>query len=208
MPNSTKNRILSASIRLFNEYGIDAVRLQQIAEEIGISVGNLAYHFKTKDAIVESVYEQVFDDFNHIVRQYLQNPQLSAFDQQLGLYYQFFQQNQFYLAEFFKQGLEQTPSQLAWKRAVNKMLIQLRSWLDFHVRRDVLLPEQTPGQYDQLAEMLLTNLIFLPVSNTMRGRLCDEITYKQTIWNYLRPYLTQAGIAEFEEVVLPIINFD
>ncbi|WP_332369331.1 TetR/AcrR family transcriptional regulator [Spirosoma telluris] len=74
MPGSTKGRILNASVRLFNEYGVDAVRLQQIAEEIGISVGNLAYHFKTKDAIIESVYEQVLDEFAHIFRQYLQAP--------------------------------------------------------------------------------------------------------------------------------------
>ncbi|AQG78932.1 TetR/AcrR family transcriptional regulator [Spirosoma montaniterrae] len=207
MSVSTKQRILSASIRLFNEYGVDAVRLQQIAEEIGISVGNLAYHFKTKDAIVESVYEQVLDEFAHIFRQYLQSPQLSAFDQQLSLYYQFFRQNQFYLAEFFKQSLEQTPSQQVWQRAVNKMLIQLRSWLDFQIKRGVLRAEENSGQYDQLAETLWTSLIFLPVSNTMRGRLCNETVYKQTIWNYLKPYLTTEGVAEFDDVVAPLINY-
>lgn len=207
MSTSTKQRILSASIRLFNEYGVDAVRLQQIAEDIGISVGNLAYHFKTKDDIIESVYEQVLDEFSHIFRQYLQAPQLSDFDQQLGLYYHFFRQNQFYLAEFFKQGHAPTPTQQSWQRAVNKMLIQLRSWLDFHVRRGVLLPEQTAGQYDQLAETIWTSLIFLPVSNTMRGRVCAETAYKQSIWTYLKPFLTPEGVREFDEVVFPSINY-
>lgn len=206
MPISTKQRIVDASVRLFNEYGIDAVRLQQIAEEIGISVGNLAYHFKTKDAIIESVYEQVIDEFTHIFRQYLQAPELAAFDQQLSLYYQFFRRYQFYLAEFFKNNREQTQQQIAWQRAVGKMLIQLRSWLDFHVQRNVLRPETTKGQYDQLAQAVWMTLVFLPVSCTMRGRPCDELAYKQATWEHLMPYFTEEGIAEFTNAVQPLID--
>ncbi|WP_375448050.1 TetR/AcrR family transcriptional regulator [uncultured Fibrella sp.] len=205
MPVSTKERILNASVRLFNEYGVDAVRLQQIAEEIGISVGNLAYHFKTKDAIIESVYEQVLDEFAHIFRQYLQAPELVAFDQQLSLYYQFFQNYQFYLAEFFKTTPEQMEQQLQWQRAVNKMLIQLRSWLNFHVQRNRLQPESSPGQYDQLAQSLWMTLVFSPAFASMRGQTTTERSYKQAIWEQLRPYFTEEGTAEFEALVLPMI---
>ncbi|SOD93080.1 TetR/AcrR family transcriptional regulator [Spirosoma fluviale] len=205
MTLSTKERILNASVRLFNEYGVDAVRLQQIAEEIGISVGNLAYHFKTKDAIIESVYEQVLDEFAHIFRQYLQAPELAAFDQQISLYYQFFRNYQFYLAEFFKTNSEQTTQQIQWQRAVNKMLMQLRSWLDFHVQRRVIRPETSRGQYDQLAQSLWMTLVFLPVFSAMRGNAVDERLYKQSVWEHLKPYLTEEGIYEFETLVLPTL---
>lgn len=205
MPVSTKERILNASVRLFNEYGIDAVRLQQIAEEIGISVGNLAYHFKTKDAIVESVYEQVLDQFAHIFRQYLPSPELVAFDQQISLYFQFFQQYQFYLAGFFKTSTEQTDHQLQWQRAVNKMLMQLRSWLDFHIQRQVLRPETVQGQYDQLAQSLWMTLVFFPASDAMRGQAITERAYKQAIWRHLKPFFTEEGVAEFDMLVLPTL---
>ncbi|MFD2935161.1 TetR family transcriptional regulator [Spirosoma flavum] len=205
MPVLTKQRILNASVRLFNKYGIDAVRLQQIAEEIGISVGNLAYHFKTKDAIIESVYEQVLDEFTHIFRQYLQAPELSAFDQQISLYYQFFQNYQFYLAEFFKTNLQQTEQQIQWQRAVNKMLVQLRSWLDFHVQRNIFRPETTRGQYDQVAQSLWMSLVFLPVFYAMRGQLTDERAYKQAVWEHLKPYLTEEGVSEFDLLIMPIL---
>ncbi|MCX6217344.1 TetR/AcrR family transcriptional regulator [Spirosoma sp.] len=205
MPLSTKERILNASVRLFNEHGVDAVRLQQIAEEIGISVGNLAYHFKTKDAIIESVYEQVLDEFAHIFRQYLQAPELAAFDQQISLYYQFFRSYQFYLAEFFKTNTEQTAQQIQWQRAVNKMLMQLRSWLDFHVQRHIIRPETSRGQYDQLAQSLWMTLVFLPVSAAMRGNAVDERLYKQSVWEHLKPYLTEEGVDEFETLVLPTL---
>ena len=41
----TKQKILDTSLELFNKNGISNVRLQQIADETGISLGNLAYHF-------------------------------------------------------------------------------------------------------------------------------------------------------------------
>ena len=43
-PVSTKQRILSAAVLLFNRHGMDAVRLQQIAEECGMSVGLSLIH--------------------------------------------------------------------------------------------------------------------------------------------------------------------
>ncbi len=50
----TKDRILIASLRLFNENGYDTVTTARIAEEVGISEGNLWYHFRTKKDLVQA----------------------------------------------------------------------------------------------------------------------------------------------------------
>jgi AcrR family transcriptional regulator len=50
---STRNRILDAGLMLFNADGVVKVSINRIAAEIGISPGNLYYHFKTKEQIVE-----------------------------------------------------------------------------------------------------------------------------------------------------------
>ncbi|MEX0837992.1 MAG: TetR/AcrR family transcriptional regulator [Parvibaculum sp.] len=50
----TKDRILTASLRLFNENGYDAVTTARISEEVGISEGNLWYHFRTKRDLVRA----------------------------------------------------------------------------------------------------------------------------------------------------------
>jgi AcrR family transcriptional regulator len=54
--SSTRDRILETSLRLFNEEGLAAVSAHRIAAELGISPGNLHYHFKTKQAIVERLF--------------------------------------------------------------------------------------------------------------------------------------------------------
>ena len=202
---STKQRILDASVRLFNEYGVDAVRLQQIAEDIGISVGNLAYHVKTKDALVDMVHEQVIDEFSYIFRQYLHSPALANFDRQLSLYYQFFRANQFYVAEFFKTGTGSSAHSSAWQQAVNKMLLQLRSWLLFHQQRQALRADITTSHLEQLAQSLGMLLIFHPILCTMRGLTLTENAYKQAIWEHIKPSFTDEGLTEYQADVLPLL---
>lgn len=54
MALKTKDKILIASLRLFNEYGYSAVTTARISGEVGISEGNLWYHFRTKRDLVQA----------------------------------------------------------------------------------------------------------------------------------------------------------
>lgn len=57
----TRGRILEAALRLFNENGTAAVSTNHIAEALGISPGNLYYHFNNKEEIIRALFEQLFD---------------------------------------------------------------------------------------------------------------------------------------------------
>ncbi len=56
---STKKRILSAALQLFNTSNTQAATTNHIAAALGISPGNLHYHFKNREAIVLALYEQM-----------------------------------------------------------------------------------------------------------------------------------------------------
>lgn len=55
---NTRERILQASLALFNAQGLAAVSTHRIAAELEISPGNLHYHFKTKQLIVERLFRR------------------------------------------------------------------------------------------------------------------------------------------------------
>ena len=57
---NTRDRILDTALRLFNQSGTAAVSTNHIADALGISPGNLYYHFRNKEAIIRALFEQQF----------------------------------------------------------------------------------------------------------------------------------------------------
>jgi AcrR family transcriptional regulator len=56
--SNTRERILQSSLALFNALGLAAVSTHRIAAELEISPGNLHYHFKAKQLIVERLFRR------------------------------------------------------------------------------------------------------------------------------------------------------
>ena len=71
MARDTRHRILVASLLLFNEHGVPRTTINDIADEIDISPGNLHYHFRRKEDIVDALTAE----FQADARKVLQPPE-------------------------------------------------------------------------------------------------------------------------------------
>ena len=62
----TKNNILQKAIELFNESGTASISMNALSEAVGMSAGNLQYHYRNKEEVIRSILEVMFKEFDVI----------------------------------------------------------------------------------------------------------------------------------------------
>jgi AcrR family transcriptional regulator len=201
----TKTRIINESETLFFEQGIANIRLQQIADAAGISVGNLAYHFKNKDAIVTAVYENLFAELSTILSQYIVYQQLSGFNKQFSALYEFYHKNKFTFNNQWEIQRNYPDIQQEWLAAMNKILIQLKKRIEYNIENGFFKPEPWKGMYDNLTQTLLMAINSWIPQQMLRNRAVKEELYKKKLWTILYPFFTEKGIREFQHTIVPEI---
>ncbi len=55
----TQNLIIETALALFNQHGSKAISTSRIADEYQLSRGNLHYHFRTKEEIVQTIFQRI-----------------------------------------------------------------------------------------------------------------------------------------------------
>ncbi|HEY8958696.1 TetR/AcrR family transcriptional regulator [Chitinophaga sp.] len=63
----TRTNILKTALELYNSQGVNAITSRHIAAKMGISPGNLHYHFRQTDEIISTLYESLATDFDRLM---------------------------------------------------------------------------------------------------------------------------------------------
>ena len=66
-PRRTAERILEVTLELFNRFGEPNVSTTLISSELGISPGNLYYHYPAKDEIINSLFNRFEQALNELL---------------------------------------------------------------------------------------------------------------------------------------------
>jgi AcrR family transcriptional regulator len=67
-----KPQILNAAAEVFLRKGIDAARMEEIAQEAGLSVGGIYWYFKSKDEVIQALLESIIDPDLHALQALLE----------------------------------------------------------------------------------------------------------------------------------------
>ena len=91
----TKDKIIATAINLFNIHGTKAISTNHIAKEMGISPGNLYYHFRSKNDIIRSISDNFSNELGSALK--IQLDTISDFSSNLtSLFNRFFKIQQSY----------------------------------------------------------------------------------------------------------------
>ena len=164
--SSTKQKILKSAIKLFNDRGLVNVRLQHIADDTGISVGNLAYHYYSKKAIVQAIDTELGEELELLLSIDQNFPSLIDFDNHLGRYFFLLNQYSFYFLDLLE--MERAYPKMHSKRLeyMEKMMAQIHEWLLLNMEKDVLKPEKREDHYLHTAESIWMIITFLAYTKT------------------------------------------
>lgn len=201
--SDTKENIIAASIDLFNQNGFVNVRLQNIADALKISVGNLAYHFKNKEAIVATAYEKIGDELAEILSSYRITPDLSDLDHQLDFYYNFIQKYPFYFIDILEIKRNYPHLHEERKSFMTKMKVQFEKRIEYNQKRDVLCNRMDQLDGAQIADNICTTITFWHTVQVIKDEPETLAGFKQSVWSHLLPHLTLLGQDEYQLQVLP-----
>lgn len=196
-----KPKILEAALLLFNRDGIVNVRLQHIADEAIVSVGNLAYHYPNKAAIAEAIYAQLRSAQQELLKEYRIVPLFEYLDRlirltfQLQAQYLFFYQDTLEIVRAYPEIAADHQQHIAFQ------ISQLQSILDFNAARGALQNLEQPAA---LARQIWFTMDFWRTRQLVQtGSAPDENSYRDAVWNLLQPHFTDMGHREFRQILPP-----
>lgn len=74
---NTKEKILSQALRLFSEYGYEAVSVDRISKAVGIKAPSLYKHYKSKQSIFDAIFDEMkkrYDAQTELMSIHIANP--------------------------------------------------------------------------------------------------------------------------------------
>jgi AcrR family transcriptional regulator len=66
--SATREALLRAASQVVIDKGVEALTLDAVAQQAGVSKGGLLYHFPNKDALMTSMVEQLIQDFETVLQ--------------------------------------------------------------------------------------------------------------------------------------------
>jgi AcrR family transcriptional regulator len=204
---STKDKILDVALRLFNDKGISAVSSKHVSEELGISYGNLCYHFPRKDDIIIRLYmnmqEELDVQFKNMKQEIHSFRFMAASLKQMLeilLKYKFIYLGFTKISRSFEEVKRHLNMQFEARRKL------LREILDFLIAEGYMRYERVPGHYDKLIHtmLLLQHAWIADAEVFFKGSEEEKIAYYlELFYSFIRSSLTQKGVDAFNEVYLP-----
>ena len=204
---TTKQKIIVSSIKLFNLHGLTNVRLQQIADDVGISVGNLAYHYYSKEAIVKEIDRQLSELITPVISANHSFPTLMDFDTQLARYYHLLTNYSFYFLDLLEFKRNYRKLYAKRKTYISQIKEQIENWFILNTQNNKLRPEPRKRHYKILAHTIWMIITFYMTQPINHGKPEDsERVFKECVWTQILPHFTEVGRLEFDLMIERLLD--
>lgn len=201
---NTKEKILSQSLILFNQDGVENITTRHIAKALGISQGNLHYHYPNKNSLITRLFEQFIAEIKSAARY---NPE-ESFEKEAVLKS---------MADNFKIMYQYRflfkDNELVWRRVptIKEQIIQffdskrkeIKALILHYKREGIFRADISDQQIDYLANQFvfsisswLVALEYITPFNENSPKYFTQFTFR--LW---LPYLKEAEMKKWEALL-------
>lgn len=201
----TNLRILETALQLFNAHGLSSTPLRTVAGIMGISQGNLNYHYKKRDDIIEALYHRLVQNVDKVISttQAEEITLRSVFGISKAI------MESFYEYRFFFLDFAQIMRSHKKIKAHYVQLVQIRQQqflgiVDQLQENGIMRPERLPNEYLFLFKRTwLLNDFWITSAQMFNRKITKRIIVEhcEIINQAYYPYLTEKGKAEFFKIM-------
>ncbi|TNF33690.1 MAG: TetR/AcrR family transcriptional regulator, partial [Gammaproteobacteria bacterium] len=196
----TRDRILEITLRLFNDEGEPHVTTVDIANELDISPGNLYYHFKGKEALIEALY----DRFDSQMSEFLHAPVNQPLSLEDNWYYLYVLFEEIYQNRFFYRNLMDLLQRYPAIRKRFRRLMELKRRTAYAVASNMAeqgVLEIDDESLERLADSIaMTLTYFMTYEDMLYGELPGPVVMHKGVYQVMSqvaPYFGEQHQAFF-----------
>lgn len=202
---TTKEKILATSLNLLNKEGFKDITIRHVAKEMGISHGNLGYHYQNMEVIVNELYLSLVTKMNNEVNS-LKNNTVSLkmiYETNLIVFNNF---NEFrFLFLDFVEICRAIPSiKEHYQNLIHKREHEFIFILEELQKIDIIESRFTTHQLNQFVKTMFIAADFWLSSSEIiyQGTEEDKVKYYlHLVFSQLWPFLSKKGEKDFLELL-------
>jgi AcrR family transcriptional regulator len=199
----TKAVILQVACALYNDRGVSAVTLRDVATALGRAYGNVTYHFASKEPLIEALYAEMTQALSEVSAAFAQAPDpltaiLQAPQQTFAISLRYL-----FLLRDYLDIVRGYPALAERVRLGNEARKTGLRALFRHLRDDGLLrPELSDADLDYLMELsgAMRTFFFMRLQPADLQRPTLESEYVDYVNRLLFPYLSAQGQTIYHRV--------
>lgn len=201
----TKERILDTALKLFNSVGLAKVTLRTIASEMNISQGNLNYHFKKREDIIETLYFNLVKNLDavFVLNKETKNVFEILFDvseKVMSAFYDY----RFIFLDFVQIMRENETIKNHYMQLVKQREAQVMQLFQMLITEEYLRKPILENEYENLYKrtQIMTDFWISSVVVSSKNVSKSSIeSYSTLINQHIFPYLTEKGRLEYDAIL-------
>lgn len=191
---NTKDRILQAALALYNQEGIRSVTTRHIAIAMGISPGNLHYHFKHTEDIIQALFGQLTTAYDQIVQDITQHSiqTVEELQQYIDSSFHLIENYRFIFINFVELASWIPSIREAYQQLVSKREKEFSRLFNNLTHNGIFRPSVTPSHQNRLVRQLFLISDFWISANELTDQLRGEealAVYREDVLSIFVPYL-------------------